>query len=60
MRQEAGTSAFAKGTHMKKCKPKIAVPPGKRLIFRPWITVGGKVITAASRGRRVFPILIDE
>jgi hypothetical protein len=38
------------------------VPPdkeGKRLIFRPWITVNGKRIHASQYGKRVFPIWID-
>ncbi len=33
---------------------------GKRLVFRPWITVKGKRIYAASFGKRAFPIWIDE
>lgn len=35
-------------------------PKGKRLVFRPWITVGGKRIYASQFGKRVFPILVDE
>lgn len=36
-----------------------SVPPGKRLVFRPWITVKGKRIYASHYGKRAFPILID-
>ena len=36
------------------------IPPGKRLVFRPFITVKGKRIWASHYGKRAFPILIDE
>jgi hypothetical protein len=35
-------------------------PPGKRLVFRPWITKNGKRLYARQFGIRAFPILIDE
>lgn len=36
------------------------VPPGKKLIFRPWITLkNGKKLYASQFGKRVFPILVD-
>lgn len=36
------------------------VPPGKRLIFRPWITTrGGRRIYAYWFGKRAFPLLVD-
>jgi len=38
---------------------KLTAPPGKRLIFRPWITVKGKRVYAKSYGKRVFPIYVD-
>jgi hypothetical protein len=38
----------------------IAIPPGKRLVFRPYMTVKGKRIYAKAYGKRAFPILIDE
>lgn len=38
----------------------VRVPPGKRVIWRPWITVKGKRIYARERGIRAFPILVDE
>jgi hypothetical protein len=37
-----------------------AVPPGKRLVFRPWITLpDGKRLYAKAYGKRAFPLLID-
>ncbi|MEM1132650.1 MAG: hypothetical protein AAGH53_06925 [Pseudomonadota bacterium] len=36
------------------------VPPGKRIIFRPWITLkNGKRLYASAVGKRAFPILVD-
>ena len=38
----------------------INVPPGKRLVFRPWITLrDGRRLYAHQCGKRAFPILID-
>lgn len=38
----------------------IAVPPGKRLVFRAWITLkDGTRLYARQVGKRAFPILID-
>lgn len=39
---------------------KVRVPPGKRVIWRPWITVKGKRIYAHQRGIRAFPIIVDK
>lgn len=39
---------------------KVRVPPGKRVIWRPWITVKGKRIYAHQRGIRAFPIIVDQ
>ena len=39
---------------------KVSVPPGKRVIWRAWITIKGKRIYAWQRGLRAFPILVDE
>lgn len=39
---------------------KVRVPPGKRVIWRPWITVKGKRIYAYQRGIRAFPIIVDK
>lgn len=36
-----------------------AVPPGKRVIWRPYITVKGVRIFARQYGKRAFPILVD-
>lgn len=42
----------------RSCRP---VPPGKKLIFRPWITLpNGARLYASQVGKRVFPILVDE
>ena len=39
---------------------KIVVPPGKRLVFRRFITTrDGRVIYASAYGIRAFPILVD-
>ena len=38
---------------------KEEVPPGKRLIFRPFTTKNGKRIYASQFGLRAFPILVD-
>lgn len=38
---------------------KIAIPPGKRLVFRPYVTIKGKRVYARAYGKRAFPILID-
>lgn len=38
----------------------IAPPVGKRVIWRPWITVDGKRIYARHYGKRAFPIVVDE
>jgi hypothetical protein len=37
-----------------------APPPGKRVVFRPWITRNGKRIYASQYGLRAFPIVVDE
>jgi hypothetical protein len=36
-----------------------APPPGKRVIWRPWITKNGKRIYASQYGLRAFPIFVD-
>lgn len=37
------------------------IPPGKRLVFRPFITTrAGKRVYAKAFGKRAFPILIDD
>lgn len=36
------------------------IPPGKRLVFRPWITRKGVRVYAKRFGIRAFPILIDD
>lgn len=38
----------------------VRVPPGKRVIWRPWITVKGKRIYAHQRGIRAFPIIVNK
>jgi len=38
----------------------ISVPPGKRVIWRPYITKNGKRVYASSYGLRAFPIIVDE
>lgn len=39
----------------------IHVPPGKRLVFRKWITLkDGTRLYASQIGKRAFPILIDD
>lgn len=39
----------------------LPVPPGKRLVFRKWITLkDGTRRYASHYGKRAFPILIDE
>jgi hypothetical protein len=35
------------------------IPPGKRLVFRPWITKNGVRVYAKQYGKRAFPILVD-
>lgn len=36
------------------------LPPGKKIIFRPWITgPDGRRIYASTYGKRVFPIIVD-
>lgn len=38
----------------------MIAPPGKRLVFRPWITTrDGKRLYARQFGKRAFPIWID-
>jgi len=37
-----------------------APPPGKRYVFRPWITKNGKRVYARQYGLRAFPILVTE
>jgi hypothetical protein len=39
---------------------KVTAPPGKRVIWRAWITVKGQRVYASERGLRAFPILVDE
>jgi hypothetical protein len=36
------------------------VPKGKKLIFRPWVHVDGRIRYAKQYGLRAFPILVDE
>lgn len=38
---------------------KIDVPVGKKLVFRPYVTIKGKRVYAKAYGKRAFPILID-
>ena len=38
---------------------KLTAPPGKRVIWRPWITKDGVGIYASRYGLRAFPILVD-
>ena len=45
---------------MRSNMSKISVPSGKRVIWRPWITIKGKRIYASQRGIRAFPIIVDE
>lgn len=35
------------------------LPPGKRVIWRPWITIKGKRVYASQFGKRAFPIIVD-
>jgi hypothetical protein len=43
------------------CRPPREVPPGKKLIFRPWITLAnGRRLYASSVGKRAFPIFVAE
>jgi len=43
-----------------KPRPKRPVPPGKKVIFRRWITLkNGKRLYASAVGLKAFPILID-
>lgn len=39
---------------------KVNAPPGKRVIWRAWITIKGKRVYARERGIRAFPILVDD
>lgn len=39
---------------------KLIAPEGKRYIFRPWITINGKIIYAWQYGIKAFPILVDD
>lgn len=40
---------------------RMVVPPGKRLVYRPFITTrDGRRIYASSYGKRAFPFLVDE
>jgi hypothetical protein len=38
------------------------LPPGKKLIFRPWITdpVTGKRLWARQYGRKAWPLIVDD
>ena len=38
---------------------KYTVPPGKRVIWRAYITKKGKRVYASSFGLRAFPIIVD-
>lgn len=38
----------------------FAIPPGKRVIWRPYITKNGKRIYAKTYGLRAFPIVVDD
>jgi hypothetical protein len=38
----------------------FALPHGKRVIWRPYITKKGKRIYARQYGLRAFPIVVDE
>lgn len=37
----------------------IVVPPGKKLIFRPWRRDGERILWARDYGLRAWPILVD-
>lgn len=39
---------------------KLIAPKGKRYVFRPWITINGKVVYARQYGIKAFPILVDD
>lgn len=41
-------------------KPKIDVPPGHKVIFRPWrkCPKTGKILYASSYGLKVWPIIV--
>lgn len=41
---------------LKKYPP---IPKGKKLVFRPWITIKGKKVYASSFGKKAFPILVE-
>lgn len=36
------------------------LPPGKRVVFRPWITRKGVRVYAKWYGLKAFPIVIDD
>ena len=40
-------------------RKKLIAPKGKRYVFRPRITINGKVFYAYQYGIKAFPILID-
>ena len=40
-------------------RKKLVAPKGKRYVFRPRITINGKVFYAYQYGIKAFPILID-
>jgi hypothetical protein len=39
---------------------KFTAPPGKRVIWRSYITIKGRRIYASERGLRAFPILVED
>jgi hypothetical protein len=48
-------------SHAPACKPPREIPPGKKLIFRPWITLpNGSRLYAWQVGKRVFPLIVDD
>jgi hypothetical protein len=47
--------------HAPACRPPREVPLGKKLIFRPWITLpNGSRLYASQVGKRVFAFYVDD
>lgn len=46
--------------HYEVDMSRISIPPGKRVIWRAWITVKGRRVYASERGLRAFPMIVDE
>ena len=57
--EPSATRQWLRETSVAMAKKKVKVPPGKKLIFRPTITVKGKIRHAWQYGIRAFPILVD-